>query len=77
MNRLIAISLMIISSSLFAQDNVAKKILDQLKVKTESYKNITVEFDFIFENISQKIKDTQKGFIIIEGDNFKLEMELL
>tara|TARA_B100001758_G_scaffold247889_1_gene268227 strand:+ start:28701 stop:29330 length:630 start_codon:yes stop_codon:yes gene_type:complete len=75
MNRLIAISLMIISSSLFAQDNVAKKILDQLKVKTESYKNITVEFDFIFENISQKIKDTQKGFIIIEGDNFKLEME--
>ena len=75
MNKLLAIALMTISSSLFSQDQVAKEILDKVKAKTESYKNITIDFDFIFENISQNITDTQKGVLILEGDNFRLEME--
>tara|TARA_B100001142_G_scaffold330275_1_gene397547 strand:+ start:26710 stop:27339 length:630 start_codon:yes stop_codon:yes gene_type:complete len=75
MNKLLTIALMTISSSLFSQDQVAKEILDKVKAKTESYKNITIDFDFIFENISQNITDTQKGVLILEGDNFRLEME--
>jgi outer membrane lipoprotein carrier protein len=36
---------------------------------------MTIGFDFIFENTSQNIKETQKGILILEADNFRLEMD--
>ena len=55
MNKLVTIFLLAISTVLFAQDQVAKDVLDKLSTKTESYKNMTIGFDFIFRNISQNI----------------------
>lgn len=77
MNKLFTIALIIVSSSLFAQDQVAKDVLAKLSAKAKSYKNITIDFDFIFKNISQNINETQKGTITLEGDNFRVEMERL
>ena len=75
MNKLVTIFLLAISTVLFAQDQVAKDVLDKLSTKTESYKNMTIGFDFIFRNISQKINEIQKGALTLKGDNFRLEME--
>jgi outer membrane lipoprotein-sorting protein len=36
---------------------------------------MTIGFDFILENTSQNIKETQKGILILEADNFRLEMD--
>lgn len=75
MNKLFIITLIALSTSIFAQDQVAKKVLDKLSTTTKSYKNMTVNFDFIFENKSQNISETQRGLLVLEGDNFRLKME--
>ena len=75
MNKLATIFLLAISTVLFAQDQVAKDVLDKLSATTKSYKNMTIGFDFIFKNTSQNINETQKGTLILEDDNFRLEME--
>ena len=75
MNKVFTILLIALSTILFAQDQVAKDVLDKLSATTKSYKNMTIGFDFIFENTSQNIKETQKGILILEADNFRLEMD--
>jgi len=75
MNKLFTIALIALSTSIFAQDQVAKEVLDKLSTTTKSYKNMTVSFDFILENKSQDISETQSGLLVLEGDNFRLEME--
>ena len=75
MNKLFTIALIALSTNIFAQDQVAKEVLDKLSTTTKSYKNMTVSFDFILENKSQDISETQSGLIVLEGDNFRLEME--
>ena len=75
MNKIFAILLLALSSTLFAQDQVAKDVLDKLSTTTKSYKNMTISFDFIFKNTSQNIKEIQKGILILEADNFRLEMD--
>ena len=75
MNKIFTILLIALSSTLFAQDQVAKDVLDKLSATTKSYKNMTIGFDFILENTSQDIKETQKGILVSEADNFRLEMD--
>ena len=75
MNKIFTILLIALSSTLFAQDQVAKNVLDKLSTTTKSYKNMTIGFDFILENTSQNIKETQKGILILEDENFRLEMD--
>jgi outer membrane lipoprotein carrier protein len=74
MNKVFTILLIALSTILFAQDQVAKDVLDKLSATTNSYENMTIGFDFILENTSQNIKETQKGILILEDDNFRLEM---
>ena len=59
---------------LFAQNDLAKNILDQLSLTTKSYKNITIKFNFTFINENQNIKENQKGKLILNNNNFRLEM---
>ena len=75
MNKIFTILLIALSSTLFAQDQVAKNVLDKLSTTTKSYKNMTIGFDFILENTSQNIKEEQKGILISEDNNFRLEMD--
>ena len=75
MNKITTILLLAISSTLFAQDQVAKDVLDKLSATTKSYKNTTIGFDFIIENKSQNIKETQQGILVLQEDNFRLEMD--
>jgi outer membrane lipoprotein-sorting protein len=75
MTKLFTTLLIVLSTSLFAQDQVAKEVLDKLSTTTKSYKNMTIGFDFIFENKSQNINEKQQGTLILQEDQFRLTME--
>ena len=49
--------------------------LTDLSATTKSYKNMTVGFDFIFENKNQNINEKQKGILVLQEEMFRLEME--
>lgn len=55
-------------------DPQAKKVLDKVRKKYESYKTIDAAFSLSIELPGQP-KQTQKGTISQEGDKFRLEMD--
>jgi outer membrane lipoprotein-sorting protein len=75
MTKLFTTLLIALGTTLFAQDQVAKDVLDRLSSTTKSYKNMTVDFDFIFENKNQNIYEKQKGILVLQEEMFRLEME--
>ena len=75
MNKFIAIVFILLSTNIFAQDQVAKGILDRLSANSKTYANISIDFDLIIENESQKIKEQQQGTLILAGDKFKIIMD--
>ena len=75
MTKLFTTLLIALGTTLFAQDQVAKDVLDRLSATTKSYKNMTVSFDFIFENKNQNINEKQKGILVLQEEMFRLEME--
>ena len=72
MYKLSIILLITLSTSISAQDQLAKEILDRLAKSTKSYNNITIDFDFKY-NIN--INDLESGTLIIEGNKFIIEMD--
>ena len=75
MDKLITIALITLSTSIFAQDQIAKEILDRLSTTTKSYENISIEFDLVLENINQNIKGLQQGALILAGEKFQLTID--
>ena len=75
MTKLLTTLLIALSTTLFAQDQVAKDVLDRLSTTTKSNKNMTIGFDFIFENKNQNINEKQKGTLVLQEEMFRLEME--
>jgi len=75
MTKLLTTLLIAFSTTLFAQDQLAKDVLDRLSATTKSYKNMTIDFDFIFENMNQNINEKQKGTLVLQDEMFRLEME--
>jgi outer membrane lipoprotein-sorting protein len=67
MTKLFTTLFIALGTTLFAQDQVAKDVLDRLSATTKSYKNMTVGFDFINEK--------QKGILVLQEEMFRLEME--
>ena len=61
------------SVTVFSQD--ASQILNSLSEKTKSYKNISIDFDFKYENELEDIREIKSGKIIIENEKFKLEID--
>ena len=58
----------------YSQDEIAKKILDDLSVKGKSYTDITAEFTLNFSNLEQEIDEDSEGKIWIKEDMYKLDM---
>ena len=71
---LLFLSLILSITSVFSQDEVAKKILDQLSEKGKSYTDITANFSYNFSNSTQEIDENTKGKIWIKGEMYKLDM---
>ena len=75
MNKLLSVLLIVFSTTLLAQEQLAKNVLDRLSTTTQSYKNMRVSFDFIFENKNQNINEKQKGILVQQEEMFRLEMD--
>jgi len=72
MHKISIILLITLSTAISAQDQLAKEILDRLGESTKSYNNITIDFDFKY---NLNINDLESGTLIIQGDNFIIEMD--
>jgi outer membrane lipoprotein-sorting protein len=55
------------------QDAEAKKILDQVSSRTNSYSSIRAEFSYHYKNSQSKEDQTHEGTIILKGNMYKLE----
>ena len=71
-NKILTILFFISNISVIAQDKLAGDILDRLQSTRESYQNITIEFDFTFEN--ENIMHKNSGILFMENENFQLEI---
>jgi len=59
-------------SSGFAQDEKAKKILDDLSAKTKTYSSMSASFEYKMLNKSEDIDENQSGSLIVKGDKYHL-----
>lgn len=60
---------------IFAQDQKAKTILDQLSDKTKSYTSIEAKFTNTFSSTVTDINESQSGTLYLKDDAYRLEME--
>ena len=73
MKKYIAIFLITCSINLFAQNN-AKTLLNEVSAKVKSYENISLEFKYTLENISENIKQETKGDVVMQGEKYRLNI---
>ena len=59
---------------IFAQDQKAKTILDQLSNKTKSYTSIEAKFTNTFSSTVTDLNESQTGTIFIKNNSYRLEM---
>jgi outer membrane lipoprotein carrier protein len=74
-NKLLSlIALFFISNLTFAQDIIAKKILDDVSAKTKTYNTIVSDFMLKIDNKSTNVHETQQGKVFLKGLKYKLEI---
>jgi len=62
-----------LNSVLAQQDNEAKKILDHVSAKTNSYPSIKAGFSYHYKNTQSKEDQTHLGTMSLKGNMYKLE----
>ncbi|MEM5538234.1 MULTISPECIES: LolA family protein [unclassified Olleya] len=62
------------TSSIFAQDDQANKLLNEVSNKAKSYNNISIAFKYVLENTEENIKQETKGDVVMEGDKYRLNI---
>lgn len=73
MKKLLTLLLITLSVSTFSQ-NKGKTLLNEVSEKVKSYDNISIEFKYVLENLSENIKQETKGDVIMEGDKYRLNI---
>jgi outer membrane lipoprotein carrier protein len=69
---LIALLIAFTVSGIAQNDKKATAILDEVSVKTKSYKTIKIDFTYAMDNAKEKIHDKFKGTLVSKGDKYKL-----
>ena len=78
---IISLIILIISISCYCQEHIAKDILENLRKKTQTYQNITINFDLNYiwgdSEITNKkqISNTKSGTLTSQEDKFILEFD--
>lgn len=52
----------------------AKKLLDEVSSKVESYDNIIIEFKYALENTAENVKHETRGDVSLEGEKYLLNI---
>lgn len=73
MKKIILLVLIFQHLNFFAQ-NKAKALLNEVSNKVKSYQNISIDFKYSLENISENIKQETRGDVIMQGDKYKLNI---
>lgn len=76
MKKLITVLALALTAALFAQsdDAKAKSLLNEVSVKVKAYKNISIDFKYELNNVSENINQQTKGSVIIEGEKYLLDI---
>ena len=72
LKKLLFITLLVLSSTLQAQDKKAKALLDQVTSKIKSYNSISIDFKYSLSNAKENINQDSKGNVILQGNQFVL-----
>ena len=67
--------ILISSISSFSNEKIKEELLDDIVTKISGYKNISIDFDLLYENISLDIKTNKKGKLILENDKFSIDLD--
>ena len=67
--------ILISSISSFSNEKIKEEIIDDIVNKISGYKNISIDFDLLYENISLDIKTNKKGKLILENDKFSIDLD--
>ncbi|MFD2726378.1 LolA family protein [Hyunsoonleella rubra] len=54
--------------------NKGKDLLNEVSQKVKSYDNIEIDFKYILENTAENVKQETRGDVILQGDNYKLNI---
>ncbi|WP_298494001.1 outer membrane lipoprotein carrier protein LolA [uncultured Algibacter sp.] len=73
MKRFLTILLITITASAFSQ-NKAKALLNEVSAKVKSYDNISLDFKYTLENLSENIKQETKGDVVMQGEKYRLNI---
>jgi outer membrane lipoprotein-sorting protein len=63
----------ILALNSFSQ-NKAKTLLNEVSQKVKSYQNISIDFKYVLENTSEKIKQETRGDVVLQGEKYKLNI---
>ena len=67
--------ILISSISSFLNEKTKEEIIDDIVTKISSYKNISIDFNLLYENISLDIQTNKKGKLILENDKFSIDLD--
>ena len=73
MKKLIIIFTLVITGNVFAQSD-AKALLNEVSTKVKAYKNISLNFKYELNNVSENINQETKGSVTIEGEKYVLNV---
>ncbi|AXO78933.1 outer membrane lipoprotein carrier protein LolA [Olleya aquimaris] len=62
------------TTTIFAQDNKAKQLLNEVSAKAKSYQNISIDFKYVLENLEENIKQETKGDVVMQGEKYRLNI---
>lgn len=68
------IAFVVVGFNASAQDSKAKTILDKLSKKTASYTSMKADFEYVMQNKSEDIEESQEGSILSKGEKYNLEI---
>ena len=75
MKKLLILFSLIIGFTSFGQnDTKAENLLKEVSNKIKAYDNISLDFKYELNNVSENIKQETRGDVVIEGDKYKLNV---
>ena len=75
MKKLLILAFIAIGITGFAQsDSKAEALLNEVSKKIKSYNNISLDFKYELNNMSENINQETRGDVVIEGEKYKLNI---
>lgn len=75
MKKLVVTAFLIVTTLGFSQtDAKAKALLNDVSTKIKAYENISLDFKYELNNVSENIKQVTRGDVVIEGEKYVLNI---